>query len=134
MKTTRNPDDVHAPQGVYSHQIEISGGERLLAMAGQVGARLDGSVPDDPHEQLAVAFENVERNLRAANMGIADVVKITWYLVGDIDITRLRETARAWFQDHRPTSTLLYVAGLASPAYRVEVEVWAAAPERPPAG
>ena len=129
MKTARNPDDVHAPQGVYSHQIEITGGERLLAMAGQVGARLDGSVPDDAYEQLALAFENVERNLRAANMDIADVVKITYYLVGDIDVTRLREMVRARFQAHRPTSTLLYVAGLASPAYRVEIEVWAAAPE-----
>jgi 2-iminobutanoate/2-iminopropanoate deaminase len=56
MKEYRNPPDVHAPLAAYSHQIEISGPERLLILSGQVGAGLDGAVPDDPAGQLGAAL------------------------------------------------------------------------------
>jgi enamine deaminase RidA (YjgF/YER057c/UK114 family) len=125
MKTFHNPPDVHPPAGVYTHQVELRGPQRLLILAGQVGIRPDGTVPEDAGEQLEVALDNVARNLRAANMDMADVVKVTTYLVGDFDLTRLRQTVRARYGDHAPCSTLLYVAGLAAPAYRVEIEVWA---------
>lgn len=125
MKTFRNPPDVHAPQGVYRHQVEIQGPERLLVLSGQVGARPDGSIPEDGLEQLELVLENIARNLRAAGMDFADVFKISYFLVGEFDLPRLREMMRARFGDHAPCATLLYVAGLASPAYRVEIEVWA---------
>ncbi|RPJ50067.1 MAG: RidA family protein, partial [Methanobacteriota archaeon] len=57
MKEFRNPQDVHKPLGGYSHQIEISH-ERMLVISGQVGMRQDGSVPDDPLEQIDIAFDN----------------------------------------------------------------------------
>ena len=125
MKTFRNPPDVHPPQGVYRHQVEIEGPERLLVLSGQVGARPDGTVPDDPLEQLDLVLENVARNLAAAGMGFADVFKVTTMLVGQFDLTQVREKLRERYQGHAPCSTLLYVAGLASPAYRIEMEVWA---------
>ena len=71
MKTPRNPATIHAPLAAYSHQIEVSGQERLLIVSGQVGMRADGSLPDDPLEQLGVAFDNVERNLEEAGMEIS---------------------------------------------------------------
>lgn len=129
MKTFRNPAGVHAPQGVYRHQAEIQGPERLLVISGQVGARVDGSIPDDPLEQLDLVLENLARNLRAAGMGFEDVFKITTMLVPPFDLPPLRERIRARFGDHAPCSTLLYVAGLASPAYRVEIEAWASRAE-----
>ncbi len=125
MKKFRNPEDVHEPLGSYSHQIEIRGNERLLVLSGQVGMRLDGSVPEDPLEQLDLAFENVLRNLRAANMDVEDIVKITYYLVGEFDTARRREITAARLQGHKPCSTLVYVAALASPVYKVEIDVWA---------
>lgn len=125
MKTFRNPPDVHPPQGVYTHQVEIQGPERLLVISGQVGARPDGTIPEDPLEQLDLVLENIARNLRAAGMDFNDVFKISYFLVGEIDLPRLREKMRDRFRNHAPCSTLLYVAGLASPAYRVEIEVWA---------
>ena len=39
MKTQRNPDTVHAPLAAYSHQIEITGPQRQLVIAGQIGMR-----------------------------------------------------------------------------------------------
>src|SRR5215207_725865 len=124
MKEFRNPQDIHAPVGSYSHQIEVSN-ERMLVISGQVGMRQDGTVPDDPYEQMDIAFENILRNLRAANMDVKDLIKITYYLVGEFDTAKRREIVLSKLQGHQPCSTLLYVAALASPIFRVEIEAWA---------
>jgi enamine deaminase RidA (YjgF/YER057c/UK114 family) len=124
MKEFRNPQNIHQPLGVYSHHVEISG-ERLLVLSGQVGMREDGTVPDDPIEQIDVALENIFRNLQAANMGVKDIVKLTYYLVGEIDTAKRRELVASKLQGHKPCSTLLYVAALASPVYKAEIEALA---------
>ena len=125
MKEFRNPQDVHQPVGLYTHQIEVRDQERLLVISGQVGMRMDGTVPEDPIEQIDIAFENILRNLRAANMDVRDIIKLNYYLVGEIDTARRREVLMAKLQGHQPCSTLVYVAALASPAFRVEIEAWA---------
>jgi 2-iminobutanoate/2-iminopropanoate deaminase len=129
MKEFRNPQDVHEPLGSYSHQIEVRGSERLLVISGQVGMREDGTVPEDPLEQIDVAFENILRNLRAAGMGVKDLIKMTYYLVGDIDTAKRREIVVSKLEGHQPCSTLLYVAALASPMFRVEIDAWASRAE-----
>ena len=125
MKKFRNPREVHQPLGAYSHQVEINGNERVLVLSGQVGMREDGTVPEDPIEQMEIAFENIFRNLRAANMDVKDIIKLTYYLVGEIDTTKRRELVVSKLQGHKPCSTLLFVAGLASPFYKVEIEALA---------
>ena len=132
MKEFRNPHDVHPPVGSYSHQIEIRGNERLLVISGQVGMRQDGTIPDDPFEQIDLAFENIFRNLRAANMDVKDIIKLTYYLVGEIDTGKRREVVLAKLQGHQPCSTLLYVTALASSAFRVEIDAWASRTEEIP--
>ena len=125
MKTPRNPATIHAPLAAYSHQIEVSSDERLLAISGQVGIRADGSLPDDPLEQLGVAFDNVERNLEEAGMELADLVKLTVYLVGEWDTDARRALIASRLGSHRPCVTAVWVAALAGPALRVELEAWA---------
>jgi len=118
----RSPESIHPPLGAYNHHVEVPGGSRWLIMAGQVGKGADGRVPEDPIEQAELALDNIRRNLEAAGMGVGDVVKLTWYVVGAIDAQRRREILTAWLGDHRPASTFLYVAGLASPEYKVEID------------
>lgn len=125
MKEFRNPSTIHEPVGSYVHQIEIKGSERLLVISGQVGMNQDGTVPDDPYEQLGLALDNIVRNLRAANMDVRDIIKINWYLVGEFDAARRREIILSKLQGHKPCSTLVHVAALAAPIYRVEIEAWA---------
>lgn len=125
MKEFRNPGNVHKPLGSYSHQVEISGNERMLVLSGQVGMRADGTVPEDPLEQIDVALDNIFRNLQAANMEVKDILKLTYYLVGEIDTTKRRELVASKMQGHQPCSTLLFVAALATPVYRVEIDAWA---------
>ncbi len=125
MKEFRNPQDIHEPVGSYVHQIEIKGNERMLVISGQVGMKKDGTVPEDPYEQLELAFDNIVRNLHDANMDVRDLIKVNWYLVGEFETARRREVILSKLQGHKPCSTLVYVAALAAPIYRVEIEAWA---------
>ena len=125
MKTLRDPPTVHAPLAAYSHQIEVSGAERLLFVSGQVGITVDGDIPDDPLEQLAIAIDNVGRNLEAAGMDFGDLVRLTTYLVGEWDSDARRQVLASRLGSHHQCSTLLYVAGLASPKLLVELDAWA---------
>ena len=125
MKESRNPDSIHAPIGRYVHQIEVTGEGRLLFLSGQVGMAPDGSVPDDPVAQLAVTLENVLRNLEAAGYETTDLVKITTYVVGEMDPAGRRAEMDRLLGDHVPTSTLVFVAALARPEFKVEIDAWA---------
>jgi enamine deaminase RidA (YjgF/YER057c/UK114 family) len=121
----RNPDSIHAPVGPYTHQLELPPGGRHLVMSGQVGIQKDGSVPSSPAEQLEVALTNVVRNLEAAAMRPADLVKLTFLLVDEIDGPTRGEVIARVLGEHRPAMTLVYVAALAAPPIKVEVDAWA---------
>jgi 2-iminobutanoate/2-iminopropanoate deaminase len=129
VKEYRNPPNVHPPIAAYTHQIEIRRAERLLILSGQIGRKEDGTVPDDPIEQLEVAWENLHRNLRAANMDVDDIVKLTFYLVGEMDVERRRDVIASRLKGHKPCMTLIFVASLASPVYKVELDAWASSAE-----
>ena len=127
VKEPRNPASIHAPLAGYSHQIELRGQGRLLVLSGQIGMLLDGRIPEDPAVQLEVAMENVLRNLDAATMGVGDLVKLTFYLAVPIDADRFRAVLADRLGGNQPCMTLIHVAGLASPAIKVELDAWASA-------
>jgi 2-iminobutanoate/2-iminopropanoate deaminase len=126
MNSARNPETIHAPAGRYVHQIEVTNPNRLLFISGQVGTRPDGTTPADPVEQLRVAVENVLRNLKAAGLEIDALTKLTTYAVGSLDAAGRRAVLDELLGAHVSTSTLVYVAALASPDFKVEVDAWAA--------
>ncbi|HYI23379.1 MAG TPA: RidA family protein [Candidatus Limnocylindrales bacterium] len=125
MKQARNPQTVHEPVGRYVHQIEVSGEGRLLFISGQVGIDANGDVPAQAEKQFEIALRNVLLNVEAAGFEPNDVVKLTTYLVTDIDRAARRAALDNAFGDHVTTSTLIYVSRLAAPEYLVEVEAWA---------
>ena len=127
MKQPRNPASVHAPVAAYAHQIELRGEERLLVMSGQVGMTVAGEIPEDPGEQFDLALENVLRNLEAAGMDAADLVKLSFYFAEAVDADRRRAILDRRLGGHTPCMTLIYVAGFASPQLKVELDAWASA-------
>ena len=126
MKTYRNPANVHAPMAAYTHQIEVQEPARWLVMSGQLGQMEDGTVPEDPLRQLEVAFDNIARNLHAAQMEMDALVKLTIYLVGEFDVKQRRAVIAAHLKQPWPCVTLLMIAALADPIYKVEIDAWAA--------
>jgi 2-iminobutanoate/2-iminopropanoate deaminase len=125
VKTSRNPQTVHTPVASYSHGIEISGHQRWLVLSGQVGISPDGTLPADPVQQFEIALANINRNLQAASMQIADVVKLTLYIVGETNPAKRREILSLWLKGHQPCMTLVYVSALANPDIRVEIDALA---------
>ena len=125
MKQARNPDSIHAPIGRYVHQIEVSGESRMLFLSGQVGLDMDGTVPKDPVAQLRVALENVLANLDAAGFEPQDLVKLTTYVVGEMDPAGRRAELDRLLGSHVTTSTLIFIPALAAPEFKVEIDAWA---------
>ncbi|HEX3616550.1 MAG TPA: RidA family protein [Solirubrobacteraceae bacterium] len=116
---------MHAPLARYSHQIELSGPERLLVMSGQVGMGPEGQLPETAAEQFELALANIRRNLEAAGMRPADLVKLTLYLTEPVAPERRAELLGEMLQGHEPCMTLIFVAALAGPALKVEIDAWA---------
>jgi hypothetical protein len=53
-----NAPDAHLPVAAYTQAIEVSGATRTLYISGQVGQRMDGTIPDDIVEQAAPTWTN----------------------------------------------------------------------------
>jgi enamine deaminase RidA (YjgF/YER057c/UK114 family) len=127
MNTARNPDTIQPPVGRYVHQIEVTNPSRILFISGQIGVRPDGTVPPDPIDQLDVAMSCVLANLEAAGLGVESLTKLTTYAVGELDPAGRRAVLDKHLGAHVSCSTLVFVAGLAGPELKVEVDAWAAA-------
>lgn len=121
-----NPAEIAPPASRYSHGVVVSGPVRWLAIAGQVGTAPDGTVPADSAGQMERAWDNLLAVLTAAGMAIPDIVKLTVFLTDPADVPLYREVRDRRLAGHAPATTLLIVAGLASPALRVEIEALAA--------
>ncbi len=117
-------DRICAHSNNAAHGTEVPPNARILFCNGQVGARLDGTVPEDPVEQIEVIFERMHIILAASNMTFEDVVKFT---VTDKSILDgyfcIRERIMG---DHNPPATLLVVKQFPRSGVEVEIETIAA--------
>ena len=116
-----NAPDAYRPVAAYTQAIEVSGTARTLYISGQIGQRMDGTVPADTVEQSRLAWQNLETQLKAAGMSLDNLVKVTTILPNHGDLAAAREGRSAALGDRRPASTLI-VGGLANPAWKIEIE------------
>jgi enamine deaminase RidA (YjgF/YER057c/UK114 family) len=125
MRKILNPVGIAPPAADYHHALLIERPTRQLHMAGQLGERADGSISDDFSEQARQAWINIKAILAEGGMSVADIVKITSYIVGRQHIQAYEDVHRAEVGGHRPPWTLILVAGLGSAKYLVEIEATA---------
>lgn len=121
-----NIEGVNNPQGRFSHVGEIGPNARLFHLAGQTGARPDGTVSGDFAEQARQVYRNLTTVLAGCGMDWHNVAKVTVFLTNPDDIPAWREAQKEAFGDVVPASTLLIVSRLARPEYFIEVEAVAA--------
>ncbi len=113
-------------QQIYSHAVETDlRHARQLHVSGQVGVRADGTVPSDFASQCEQAIQNVEAVLRSGQMTMADVVRLTYYVVRREDLPMLNERRMKRWPGIRPAVTTLLVAGLVRPEFLIEIDVMA---------
>jgi len=75
----------------------------------------------DAYEQSKVIFTKIRHCLESAGATMDDVVKLTIYVVNMADNKGVWKARQEAFRGDFPTSTLVQVAGLASPEILVEI-------------
>jgi enamine deaminase RidA (YjgF/YER057c/UK114 family) len=121
-----NPADLHRPP-TYT-QVTVGRGNRIIFVSGQVGVDGQGAVvAPDLEAQARQAYANVRTALAAAGAGVADVAKLTTFVVDYHQELRGVVTAarQEVLGEHLPASTLVGVSALALPEYLIEVEAMA---------
>jgi enamine deaminase RidA (YjgF/YER057c/UK114 family) len=109
----------------YSPAVTAGG---LVFIAGQVGIRPDGTVPESAAEQIRLAFERLGAILRHQGLGFGDLVELVSYHVRiDEQLTTFREIKDEYVTKDFPAWTILGVASLARPNLLVEIKAVAAA-------
>lgn len=122
MITFSNPAGAPQPASRYSQAALVEGPGQRLVISGQIGMAPDGTVPAEGQAQIRQALANLKAVLAAHGMGPADIVKMTVFLTDTALVAPWRSLRDEALEGAAPTSTLLIVAGLASPKFLVEVE------------
>lgn len=115
----------------FSQAIETKGHTRVLRCSGQTSTNANGEAmhAGDPAAQIALALDNLETVLKAADMTLANVVRLNLY-TPDIDGflqnfgVLAQRLAEAGVQ---PAVTLLGVTRLFNPDMMIEMEADAVA-------
>ena len=103
----------------FSRAVRI--GDRVL-VSGTAPIWPDGSCDPDPYVQAKRCLEIIVTALREADATPGDVVRTRTYLTDAGDWDAVGRAHGEVFADVRPASTMLVVAGLLDPRWKVEME------------
>ena len=126
MKIIRiNPPGSPTPKN-YHHVVSAEGG-RTIYLAGQIAFDENRNIVggDDIVAQTHQALTNLKRNVEAAGAGMADMVKITTYVVNydQRQLQSIIDVIGEYFPPgHQPTNTLLGIDCLAVDGLLIEIE------------
>jgi enamine deaminase RidA (YjgF/YER057c/UK114 family) len=104
----------------------------MVVVSGQVPVDGTGQLvgKGDAEAQIRQVYANLATALEAAGSGLRDVVKLTVFLTDLADLPAFRRVRDEHQDPSRPPAcSLVQVAGLVHPEFRVEIEAWAAAGE-----
>jgi enamine deaminase RidA (YjgF/YER057c/UK114 family) len=114
----------------FHHGHEVTGGERTLYLAGQLSTDDDGAPihEGDMAAQMNRCLDNIETVLAAADMTLANVVRLNIYTT-DVDELMANGAVLGRLQQAgcQYSSTLLGISRLAYPESLVEIEATAVA-------
>jgi enamine deaminase RidA (YjgF/YER057c/UK114 family) len=96
-------------------------GERVL-VSGTAPVWPDGSCDPDPGAQARRCAEIILSALAECGAGAADVVRTRMLLVDAADAEAVGRAHAEAFGTARPAATMVVVAGLLDPRWRVEIE------------
>ena len=119
-------DQICAHFNDAAHAMEVPTNARLLFCNGQVGARMDGTVPEATLEQVEIIFERINAILAASSMSLKDVVKLTVYVTDKTVLEDYQTIRDRLMGQHNPPAVLLLVDSFPRPGVEVEIEAIAA--------
>ncbi len=124
--TRHDPPAVPAPEGGYTHGLEVSHPSRWLLVSGQIPEGPGGAVPESAEEQCRLIWAHIAAMLDSAAMSVTDIVKVTTYLSDRSVAVANTEVRNQVLDGHRPALTVV-IAEIFNPAWLLEIEVLAAA-------
>ena len=99
----------------------LRAGDRVL-VSGTAPIWPDGSCDPDPEAQAARCLEIILAALAEAGAGPEQVVRTRMYLLDPADWEAVGRAHGVVFAGVRPAATMVVVAGLLDPRWRVEIE------------
>jgi enamine deaminase RidA (YjgF/YER057c/UK114 family) len=127
------PVDYLKPKGMhhnpaFTQALVVPAASRLVLIGGQNSVDKDGKLVDgDLGAQTTKALENLKLCLDAAGAGVDDLVKVTIFIAGDLDIMPGFQSWQkfAGQPTNPPIVTVLKVLALGRPGVLVEIEAMA---------
>ena len=114
----------------FGFRRAVLAGPRVL-VSGTAPIEPDGGVAEGAEAQAARCLTIIIGALRDLGAGPADVVRTRMYIVDAADAVAVGRAHRRAFGEARPAATMVVVAGLLDPRWRVEIEAEAEVGERP---
>jgi 2-iminobutanoate/2-iminopropanoate deaminase len=124
MRRTAHTDRAPVPAGPYS---QVAGVGRIVAAAGQVGRRPDGTLLDGIEAQTHQAIDNLFAVLAAGGAAPTDVISVRMFLTDVEHFSIVNEIYAARFDEPYPARTTVYV-GLGR-GLLVEIDALAVLPD-----
>ena len=119
------PDAADLATG-YSQVVEISNATRTAFISGQIPMTKEGVVPKTFREQCLLVWRNIEAQLRAADMSLDNLVKVTIFLSDRRYNAENRAVRREVLGDRAPALTVI-ITGIFDEAWLLEIEAVAMA-------
>lgn len=126
MVTLFTPDGMAKPAANYNHVAIVPRNTELVFLSGQLGVRVDGTVPESAAEQTDIAFQNIRAGLEASGSGLDRLIRVNAMVTDRRYLADYMAVRDRYVSSPAPTSTLIIVSGFARPEFKVEVEVIAA--------
>jgi len=120
-----NARDAPESKGGYAQAVRLTEFSELLFVSGQIPVDVECAVPEAFGDQCRLVWRNVEAQLRAAGMGLADIVKVTTFLCDRAYAAENSAIRREVLAGLTPALTII-IAGIYDPAWLLEIEVIAA--------
>ncbi|MGH6922702.1 MAG: RidA family protein [Propylenella sp.] len=121
-----NAKDAPQPLGGYLQAVELTEAKRILLISGQIPVMADGSVPANFEEQARLAWANLIAQLRAADMTLDNLVKVTIFLSDRKYIPEYRKI-RTEVLGGRQIALTTIITGIFDEEWLLEIEGVAAA-------
>ena len=96
-------------------------GDRVV-VSGTAPVWPDGTCPDDAEAQASRCLEIIGAALAEAGASTSDVVRTRMFLVSAADADAVGRAHGSVFGDVRPAATMVVVAALLDPRWKVEIE------------
>lgn len=126
MHIYHSPPTVPTPPSLHAQAVESAIGLRWLHISGQIGLNGAGQLAGTDLGQHEQIWANIANLLKAANMALTDLVKVTAYVTSREQVAHYREVRDKVLNGIQVASTLVVVAGLARPEWVVEIDAVAA--------